>query len=267
MLQPINDPNSKLNAPFCKELAQWGPICDDINIWSYNTNFANYLLPCPNLRVLEPNIRFFVANKARGVFMQGAYNGLGGEFSDLRNYVTSKLLWDPNQSGQGLINEFLNLHYSKAAPPLHDFIELIHDNVEAKGIEKNCFGIAQSYGIDKEITQAGLKAFDQAIRLADDDTVRARVEKASICVYRAAIEDAWRWTLKNRKNLDKVTMPPALAQGSRPYARRLFELIDKHKVTKWSEGTPTLWAEGSPARTKAIDILRRGYGLKGDQPL
>ena len=40
-----------------------------------------------NLRVIEPNIRYFVAHGAKGVFMQAAGNATGAELSDLRNYT------------------------------------------------------------------------------------------------------------------------------------------------------------------------------------
>ena len=102
------------------------------------------------------------------------------------------------------------------------------------------------------------------MELAQNDVVKARVEKASICAYRAAMEEAWEWTIRNRKNLDELEMPQDIAQRTRPYARRLFELIEKYNVTQWSLGTPTLWAKETPP-AKAIDILRRGYGLKEDE--
>lgn len=118
MLHPITDPTCPMNPEFCRDMADWGKICRNVSIWNYNTNFANYLLPCPNLRVIESNIRYFVANNAIGVVMQGVYNGQGGEFSDLHNYVTANLLWDPNRSGDALRDEFLRLHYKTAAPPI-----------------------------------------------------------------------------------------------------------------------------------------------------
>jgi len=57
VLHPINDPKCEKNVQFCQDLANWGKMCNHISIWNYNTNFRNYLLPCPNLRVIESNIR------------------------------------------------------------------------------------------------------------------------------------------------------------------------------------------------------------------
>lgn len=264
MIHPINDPECKLNAAFCEDLRGWSRICQDISIWNYNTNFLNYLLPCPNLRIMEQNIRFFVAKQAKGVFMQGAGNALGAEFSDLRNYIMSRLLWNPQLSAARLLDEFLDLHYRRAAPPIRRFIHLVHDNAEAKEIHRNCFGEAEHYGIDEAVVQAGLAAFKEARSLADDDTVRARVDKASICAFRGAVEPVWTWIRQNRDHvellvelvmLDEQVLDVAIAEQYRPYVRRLFELCDVHGVTHWSEGTRI--AEARELFEKALG-LRQG---------
>ncbi len=140
LIHPVNDPTCSKNVQFCKDMDEWGKLANNIFIWNYNTNFSNYLLPCPNLRVIEPNVRYFVAHGAKGIFMQAAGNSTGAELSDLRNYVMANLLWDPARSGQKLIDEFLDLHYSKAAPPIRRFINMYHDHCEAEGIHRNCFG-------------------------------------------------------------------------------------------------------------------------------
>ena len=72
----------------------------------------------PNMDAIADNIRYFVAHGAKGIFMQAAGNSTGAELSDLRNYVMANLLWDPNRNGQQLCDEFLDLHYGKAAPPI-----------------------------------------------------------------------------------------------------------------------------------------------------
>jgi hypothetical protein len=228
VLHPINDPNCKKNVQFCQDLANWGSMCKNIAIWNYNTNFSNYLLPCPNLWVIEPNIRYFVANNAMGIFMQAAGNALGAEFSDLRNYVMANLLWDPNRSGKKLIDEFLDLHYGRSAEPIRRFINLTHEHALASGLHPNCFGRAKNYAVDESIAQAGLDAFNEALKLADNDAIRARVEKASICAYRAAIEPIW--YIKDESKVD-----PATAQRMRPLVERFLELCTKYGVTNGSE--------------------------------
>jgi hypothetical protein len=190
-MHPISDLTCPKNLEFCHDLESWCDICDNVFIWNYNTNFQDYLLPCPNLRVIGPNIKYFKSKGVKGVFMQGAYSTLAGELSDLRNYVTARILWNPNQDTDELIEEFLNLHYGKAAAPIKGYITFLHDKACSSGKHTNCFGSAKDYAIDDEIIQYGKRAFDEALVLSENETIRERVEKASLCIYRAMLEPIW----------------------------------------------------------------------------
>jgi hypothetical protein len=244
MVHPIDDPSCPLNVEFCRDLAEWGRVCDDVRVWHYNTNFSDYLLPCPNLRVIEPNVRYFVRNDVRGLFMQVAGNEswaqltpweteavaspegnvLGAESCDLRNYVIANLLWDPARSGRRLMDEFLDHHYAESAGPIRDFIDLLHDNAEERKLHHNCFGRAADYGIDEGVALAGLDAYAEAASLARSDVVRTRVEKASTGAVRAALEPVW-----HARSAEEVD--PDLAARMRPLARRLFDLCRRHGTT------------------------------------
>jgi hypothetical protein len=180
---------------------EWGKICDDIWIWNYNTNFTAYDLPFPNLRSIGPNVRYFLINKGKGVFMQANGNGTSGELSDLRNYVISQLLWNPCLDDQKLIEEFVQLHYKSAAQPILDYIEMLHDNAEESGVHPNCFPKPKEVGLRPEIARKTLDFFNRALELAHDEAVCARVEKASICAYRAMIEAGGALTKVELKSL------------------------------------------------------------------
>ena len=257
--EPISDPTSTQNAGFRKALEGWKNICSNIGIWNYNLNHHHYLQPNPNMRVVEPNIRFFVANNVRSVFMQSP-GGLATEFSDLKNYVTSRLLWDPNDSGRRLRDEFLRLHYRKAAPPIRRYLELLHDNADVKTKGRGYVhfaGPARNFGIDEPMVLAGLDLFAEAVTLADDVVVRARVEKASIAVYCAAVSDVVTWAGREQKmdfrNDKRPDGPlPPLVVNARPHFRMLVELSRTHGVTLWGEGGPF---------DKMVAMFRRIYGL------
>ena len=253
MIHPMTTPNMKLNGAFYQSLQDWQKICGDIAIWSYNCNFHQYLLPRPGLRVLQPNIRLFAENNTRCVFMEGISNSTGTPFAELRNYVTCRLLWDPKLNARRLIDEFLDLHYGKAAPPIRRFLNLIHDTAEAKaGKEATFVYEAKDYGFDESTARAGIAAFDEALRLADSPAVRARVERASICAYRLAMEDAWLWMWANRQRLDSAKMPAPLAARTRKYTKRLFELCNRFGTQRWRENLFVPDIES---------MFRKAYGL------
>lgn len=232
LIHPIDDPGCPKNVAFCRDLREWGAICDQISIWNYNTDFTDYLLPCPNLRTIERNVRFFVSNHARHIFMQAAGNAWGTELSELRNYMISGLIWDPNRSGEELMDEFLRLHYGRAAPPIRRYIDLIHDTAEASGAHRNCFSpTAAGYGIGPEVAPKALALFEEAVALAESDEVRARVEKASVCALRLALEPVWR-----AKDLGRVE--PEVLAAMRPIARRFLTLCDRFGIDRHREHAP-----------------------------
>ena len=186
-LHAIDNPDCEQNRAFCQDTNEWGKICDDIWIWNYNTNFRAYDLPFPNLRSIAPNVRYFLNNNAKGVFMQANGNGLTGEFSDLRNYLISHLIWDPHLDAEALLNEFVNLHYETAAPAILEYITFLHDTVESKGLHPRCFPTPEDVGLDAESAQKVFDYFQQALTLAEKPEIRGRVEKASIPAYKTML--------------------------------------------------------------------------------
>jgi hypothetical protein len=223
----------------------WGKICSNVSVWNYDVNFSSYQLPLPNLPVIEPNIRYFVAHQAKGVFLESGAETLGSAMIDLHNYVMSRLLWDPNSSGDALADEFLRLHYGRAADPIRQYIHTVEQQAQAKGQHPSCFGSAAQFGFDEKLAQKGLDAFAEAMRLADNDAVRGRVEKASMCACRMAIEPVW--------SLDeKATISPEVAERMKPLVREFFLLCKKYRVSQ-----VTISAMTDPVRDRLKKVLWR----------
>jgi len=135
--RPIStDPTS---ASFRKDVVDWSKITDNILIWDYVVQFSNLVSPFPNLRVLQPNIKFFVENNATAMFQQGNRE-IGGEFAELRAYLISKLLWNPDTNLNLIMNDFLEGYYGAAAKNIREYIDLMHDTLEKSGETLNIFG-------------------------------------------------------------------------------------------------------------------------------
>jgi hypothetical protein len=221
-LHPIDDPDCERNQAFCRDLAAWREICDDIWVWNYNTNFANYTLPFPNLRSIGPNVRFFLRNHVKGLFMQANGNGLSGELSDLRNHLIARLIWNPGLDDRAVLEEFVRLHYEGAAGPVLACIDMFHDHAGRSGVHPDCFPSPDDVGLRPEIARSMLDHFEQALRLAGNEMIRARVEKASICAYRAMIEAGG----------------PVEEAQRRAIVERYVMLCRRYNVTHINERTP-----------------------------
>ncbi|MBI3851356.1 MAG: DUF4838 domain-containing protein [Verrucomicrobia bacterium] len=183
----IDDPACPLNRSFCADMAGWKKIANNVFIWHYNTNFKGYLLPFPNLRSIGRSVSFFAKNNGQGVFMQAAGNGFSTELSDLRNYVMARCLWKPGRDSWKEAEEFCRLHYAEAAGPILAYLKYYHNLVGKSGVHPTCFPTESSLCITPESARRIMGYFEEALLLAKSDAVRARIEKASLCAYRAAV--------------------------------------------------------------------------------
>ncbi len=127
------------NRKFRDDIIEWSKICDRLYIWDYITNFRHYTAPHPNLRVMGPNIKFFVENNAKGIYEQGAKESTGPEMAELRAWITGKLLWDPSLDDKKLIDEFLNGYYGPAGVHVKAYLDTIHDAVDKYQDRLNCY--------------------------------------------------------------------------------------------------------------------------------
>lgn len=187
-LHAIDDPNCVQNQSFCQDMEGWGKICKNIFVWNYNNNFFYYDLPFANFRSIGPNIRFFQKNNTKGLFMQANAYGNNGDMCDLRNYLISRCLWNPSLNDQEVIEEFCRLHYGKAADAILEYVGKLCDRTEREGWHPSCFPRPIEMGLTPEFSKELFDIFQKGMALAETPEIRRRVEKASMCAYRAIIE-------------------------------------------------------------------------------
>lgn len=111
---------------FVKDITDWGRICKRIYLWDYTINFANSVSPFPNLHVLQPNMQFFRSNNVKAHFQQSNIS-TGQEFSELKLYLISRLLWNPDANADEIINEFLRGYYGKSAKWIKKYMDQLHE--------------------------------------------------------------------------------------------------------------------------------------------
>ncbi|MEW6250336.1 MAG: DUF4838 domain-containing protein [Planctomycetota bacterium] len=161
--KPLSD---ERNRAFGDDLRGWSQICARLYIWDYTTNFAHYILPHPNLRVLGPNIRFFAEHGVKGVFEQGAYQSHGAEMAELRAWVLAQLLWDPGRDPQKLVDMFLDGYYGPAAEPLRAYLKLTHDAVNASGDKLGCYSPPDAKFLSLANLSAAVRLWENAVAAA-----------------------------------------------------------------------------------------------------
>ena len=183
-VQPLE---GKQNETFCNDIRAWSRVAPHLFIWDYVTNFSNYILPHPNMRVLAPNIRFFVDNHVIGLFEQGDAGCSVGDFVRLRAWLLAHLMWDPRRDPQSLIREFAEGYYGPAGPHLVAYLNHLHDAAERSGVYLKCYMHDTSAWMTLADMNRAAKLFDQATAaVAGDPVLAARVRRE-----RLSLDHAW----------------------------------------------------------------------------
>ncbi|TPG43879.1 DUF4838 domain-containing protein [Flavobacterium pectinovorum] len=113
------------NSPtFVKTLENWSTASPHLFLWDYTVQFSNYMSPFPNLEPFQSNYKFFKKNKVKGMFAQG-YADVPGDFSELRQYLLAKLMWNTDIDLEATTADFLRGFYGKAAPFIEKYLNLL----------------------------------------------------------------------------------------------------------------------------------------------
>lgn len=186
--QISNDYNT---GSFYDDFANWSLLTQNIIIWDYVTNFSHLLCPFPNFHTLQPNIRLFANYGANMIFEQG-YAGKAGEMNELRCYLLAKLIWNPNENVDSLMNDFLNGYYGKAGKYIREYIDLSTSELlksdKALTLYEPPASHAQDY-LSPENIEKYFEIFSKALNAVQNDSIKThRVDMALQSIRYAWLE-------------------------------------------------------------------------------
>ncbi len=219
---PLDGCPEKSNTSFMEDIRGWNKLTKRLYVWDYTTNFSHYLLPFPNLDVLDKNVRTFADNGVVGIFEQGNYSGGGrGELGELRAWVLAKLLWDPSRDGNALIKEFVEGTCGPAAAKVQAFLDLQREAIRRSGEHVRIFDNVTRGYLDVETLRKADALLEVAEKLAagaNDAALLARVQRYRVPVWYARI-----W--QGREPVEVI----------KPAAARLLEAAKAQKITNFRE--------------------------------
>ena len=241
-MHPLATCSEKANREFVRDLRDWAKIANRLWIWNYATSFNHYLSPFPNLRVRDDNIRLFLANNVTGVFEQDVYNTRNGEMSPLSGYLNAKMLWDPNYDEDTAINDFLEGVYGKAAQPIRQYLDLLHDKVEQENLHATItVGPRTARYLTDDIMQQAGQLWDQAEAAVSDSPAELEQVKIARLSYDYAALEKQRGAgglgefVVDHHKMTAKTRPEYIQQ-----VKRFFETARSSNVTRIDETRTSL---------------------------
>ncbi len=175
--RPLTAPE---NAKFLNDMKSWQKIAPHLGIWYYTANYSNYFIPHPNWHVLAQDLRLFASAHIYRMFIEGSHgkNVYQADFADLRVWLSSRLLWNPNLDPEKLTREFLDLYYKEAAPDIASYMKLLEKEVTRKGARLICYLNDTSSWLRLKTLLKARSILNQAQqKVVDDSKISERVDR------------------------------------------------------------------------------------------
>ncbi|ANM29064.1 hypothetical protein ABI59_04840 [Acidobacteria bacterium Mor1] len=183
----IEDPRNQKYREFFEA---WSAITRRLRIWDYSVTFGPAGdLPLSNLGPLAADFRYFLDRGVEGIFIQHAHP-VTSDMRDLKLWVLTRLMQDPGQDVQALIEEFAHGFYGPAAGPILEYLAgLDQASAEAECRIRTHAAAPQYCYLDLDFVSRAHALFDRAEQaVAGDDGLRARVQHARISLDRATLQ-------------------------------------------------------------------------------
>lgn len=226
---PLDDESCERNMAFKKDIEEWSAICENLYVWDYTTNFMHYIATFPNFEVLWENVRFYAEHNVVGLFEQGNYQSISGEFGDLRSYLLAKLLWNPDMTKEeyyGYMDKFLQAYYGPGWENIRAYIDRVceitgentHLGIYDHPTEVFCFGSVYKGSAREKLLEELEGYWAAAYEMAETDLHKAHVERSSLQMEYVSLY------LMFRKQVDRN--------------KALYSNIKKYGITNHRESTP-----------------------------
>lgn len=179
LMHDYNDCES--NTPFMQDMKDWAAIAPHLYIWDYVTDFCLYSLPVPNWKTLQSHIRDFRDSHAIGILEEGDYQTTTCEFREMRSYLLSKLMWNPEANVDSLIVDFSDGYYGAAGKKIREYLDVEDKYLCREGMHTGCFAYTSHSMYSPEFLREGFRVLEEAkAAVADNPELMARVEKEEL---------------------------------------------------------------------------------------
>lgn len=198
---------SEQNQRIADDLLAWREVAPRMLFWNYVTDFMRFYLPHPNWDTLAADIRLFRDNGAISVFEQGAYRcGHIADMGDLRAYLTSRLLWNPDFETKDLIREFCDHYYGPGSQAVQDYIEFTSEQtrLHPEAMDGMYAKDADSWLSDEALIHIWRPLYDNAVKYAGDPKYGLHLATAALPTTMTLLERTHLLTAPAGKRLPGV---------------------------------------------------------------
>lgn len=227
------------NGSFKRNLERWCEIAPGrVYVWDYGTNYKSFVFPFPCVRSISDNIKLYHEMGIRGLMIQGNYVTTGSDLVILKNYVWSKLMWNPDLKTEDLTREFCDGYYGPASSTLQEYINELENSVRepelihADEFAENASYLKQPYR--ERLAALRIKAIEAT---QGQQPWRQRIGEATVGIEALTLAGHGMRKVGGKTVLqDGMYLWSILPQYSFPRAFSVVEHLRSSGVNEWTTG-------------------------------
>ena len=130
LVRPLNHP---LNAKNYREILAWGKIAPHLAIWDYWISYGLYRFPTPYcmIQCIGPDMKLFADMHAETMFCESEEDHEPGEnFTALKVWLGYKMMVNPDQPVEPLIQTFMAGYFGAAAPRMDEYLKYLQARID-----------------------------------------------------------------------------------------------------------------------------------------
>ena len=185
LFRPLSHPS---NAQFIEYLQKWAQITNHVWVWDYWIVFGgDFFTPHTNVCFMQSDLQLLKDAGVKGVFAQCS-NPVRQSFAKLQRWLALKLLQDPYQPAEPLIEVFMNGYYGAAAPKMQEYLKYLDRRVSKDPDKLIVLSPLLRKYLDLDFFVTAIQLLDEAEAACRDDTkLRLRVRRERIPVEGALL--------------------------------------------------------------------------------
>ena len=121
-----DDPHQ--SAQTLNTMEMWDQICDNFWFWGYDANYNDFVSYAPTLSGAYGTVQKMRELGVTYFFMQSSHMATNDWQANLKGYVWTKLLWNPDQDVSRLVQEYLDGYYGIAGKYVREMMNLFDAN-------------------------------------------------------------------------------------------------------------------------------------------
>jgi hypothetical protein len=136
---------TKSGVSFSRLIESWKNKVGQIYVWDYMSNFDDYLSPYPVLGLMQKRLQWYQEKGVRGIILNGSGDDYSA-FGDMQTEVLAKLLLNPYQKLDQLVNQFYVDNYPETGELIANYYLSLEKHLDQTNGELAMYG-----GINDEV--------------------------------------------------------------------------------------------------------------------